>query len=363
MRLPDVPYIRWAKSLPPVRCNLARSSAPSCPPDLLGLTSADLVTNLPTHDGYQPLAEALARRYKVDRAQVYAVSGGTSFATWLAILAALDGAPRGAEVLVEQPAYEPLRLIPAALGCKVRRFERRPDEDYAVDVERFTRLITPRTRLALVSHLHNPSGAPVDDAALVAMARAMKRVGGTLLVDEVYAECLFGRVTHSAVQAGDNVVTTSSLTKAYGLDGLRAGWLLGPPALLARAASINDLMTNNSVAPGERLALAALRHLPAIRRHAKAVLRPNLAALARYLRAEPRLVCPMPPGGNIAFPRLPRGLDGDRVAEHLRAHYDTLVVPGRFFEARNHVRIGLALPPARLDEGLRALSRTLDDLA
>lgn len=194
------------------------------------------------------------------------------------------------------------------------------------------------------------------------MARALQRVGGTLLVDEVYADCLFGRTTRSAVHAGPNVVTTSSLTKAYDLDGLRAGWLRGPAPLLARAAAINDLMTNNSVAPGERLALAALRHLPAIRRHAQAVLGPNLARLADYRRDEPRLAFPLPPGGSIVFAQLPPGLDGDQVAAHARDHYDTLVVPGRFFEAPDYVRLGIALPARALDEGLRALSRTLDDL-
>ena len=363
MRMPEVAYMRWAKALPKARTNLARSGVVPCPPELLGLKPADLVTNLPVHDGYGPLLDALARRYHVERSQVYTVSGGTSFANWLAAAAVLNGAPARAEVIVERPTYEPLHLIPVALGHRVRRFDRRFDEDFRVDLDRFARLVTPRTRLAIVSQLHNPSGASIDEGTLATIAGLLARVGATLLVDEVYAECLFGRTTASAVHAGGNVVTTNSLTKAYGLDGLRAGWILGPSEAVAEAARINDLMTNNGVAPAERMSVAALRHLPAIRRRAQAVLRPNLARVAAYLRDETRLSAVVPSGGSVVFPRLPAGLDGDRVATHLREQYDTLVVPGRFFEARHHVRVSFGVPPAQLERGLRALSRTLDDLA
>ncbi len=363
MQTPDVHYIRWAKALPRAAVNMARSGVAACPPGLLGLGPADLVVNLPVHDGYAPLLDALARRYRVDRPRVFAVSGGTTFATWLACAAILDGFSPRAEVIVERPAYEPLHLIPRALGHTVRRVERRFADGYAIDPDRVERLITPRTALAIVSQLHNPSGARLAPEHLSALAARLARVGAMLLVDEVYAECLFDRTTASAVHLGKNVVTTNSLTKAYGLDGLRAGWMLGPPAVIQRAARINDLITNNGVAPGERLALAALRRLPAIRRRAQALLAPNLARVIRYLDAEPRLSAVVPPGGTVVFPKLPPGLDGATFAAHLLEHHDTLVVPGHFFEAPDHIRIGVGLPAATLERGLRALTRSLDDLA
>lgn len=364
MHVPESAYIRWAKALPKARVNLARSGVVPCPPGLLGLTADDLVTSLPVRDGYAPLLDALARRYRVERSQVYTtVSGGTSFANWLASAAVLDSAGTGAEVLVERPCYEPLRLVPQALGYQVRRFDRLFGTGYAIDVEAFTRLVTSRTRLAIVSELHNPSGAACGADALRTMARVLARVGATLLVDEVYAECQFGRTTSSAVHLGDNVVVTNSLTKAYGLDGLRAGWILGPAQVIARAARINDLITNNGVAPGERLALAALRRLPAIRRRAQQVLAPNRRRMLRYLNDETRLSAVPPAGGTVVFPKLPRGLDGDRVADHLWRRYRTLVVPGRFFEAPDHIRVSFGVPPDELERGLRALSLTLDALA
>src|SRR2546427_4068427 len=281
MHFPEVSSLRWAKEHPPARINMARSGVDACPPSALGLTSRDLVVTLPVRDGYVPLREAIARRYRVDADEVFTVSGGTSFANWFACAAALDGSPRASEVIVERPTYEPLLRIPEALGYRVRRLERRFEDRYAIDIARFASLVNRRTRLAVVSNLHNPSGARIDLATLRRMAAILRRVGAFLVVDEVYLECLWGARTESCVHAGPNVLTTNSLTKAYGLDGLRAGWVLGPSELISRAWMIQDLLANNSVAPGEQMTLAALKRLAGIRRHVHATLDLNLERLRR----------------------------------------------------------------------------------
>jgi aspartate/methionine/tyrosine aminotransferase len=361
MRFPELAYIQWAKKAPRVAINLARSGIDHCQPSLLHLTSADLVTTLPVRYGYAPLTEAIARRYGVRTDQVFTVSGGTSFANYLACAAALDGCARSAEVIVERPTYEPLLKIPRGFGHRIRRIERRFDDGYAVDVDRFSHLVTPRTRLAIVTNLHNPSGARIGLTDLRAMAARLAEVGAYLLVDEVYLECVFGRRPESCVHAGPNVMTTNSLTKAYGLDGLRAGWILGPHALVARAARINDLMTNNGVAPGERMALAAFRRLHDLDRRAHGILDPNLNAVRRFIEAERRLRAFVPAGGNVVFPRLPVGVDADRLSTRLLDGYSTLVVPGRFFEAPRHIRLSFGCRPSLLARGLRNLSRALDE--
>jgi aspartate/methionine/tyrosine aminotransferase len=355
-------YIAWAKALPPVDVNLARSGVAPCPVSLLRLTPSDLVVSLPVKYGYQPLREAIAARYRVSAAQVFPLSGGTSFANWVAALALLDGCGSGSEVIVERPAYEPLVRIPQALGHRVRRFDRRFEDGYAIDLDRFAALVSARTRLAIVTNLHNPSGARIPMATLRAMAALLARVKAYLLVDEVYLECIFGQRPESSVHAGPNVVVTNSLTKAYGLDGLRAGWILGPPAAIAHAGRINDLMTNNSVAAGERMALAAFRRHRDIDAHAHRLLDPNLSRLRAFLAREPRLTSFIPDGGNVAFPRLPSRVDADRLAAHLVKRYSTLVVPGRFFDAPRHIRISFGCAAARLSRGLANISQALDDV-
>jgi aspartate/methionine/tyrosine aminotransferase len=362
MRFPTLDYIRWAKSLPKVEINLARSGIDACPPKLLGLKASDLVTTLPVKYGYEPLREAIAARYKVDRRQVFPLSGGTSFANWVACAAALDGCGSGTEVIVERPTYEPLLRIPQALGHRVRRLDRKFEEGYAIDLDRFASLVSARTRAAIVSNLHNPSGARIDPATLRAMAAMLARVRGYLIVDEVYLECTFRQRAESCVHAGPNVVTTNSLTKAYGLDGLRAGWILGPAAFVERAGRINDLMTNNSVAPGEQMTLAAFNRHRAIDARAHRILDANLARVETFLASERRLRAVVPPGGNVVFPLLPARVDSDRFAVRLAERYSTLVVPGRFFEAPRHFRFSFGCDRPVLEKGLANIARALDEV-
>jgi aspartate/methionine/tyrosine aminotransferase len=360
MSFPRFLYMEWAKSLPRARINLARSGILPCPPALLRVRGPVEIHH-PAGYGWIPLRRAIARRYRVSFDQVFPVSGGASFANWLACVAAVDG-QRGFEAIVERPAYEQLLRIPPALGGRVRRLDRRHDEAYRIDLGRFERLVNRRTRLALVSDLHNPSGAPIERSTLREMAAMLARVGAWLVVDEVYRECLFGRRTDSAALVAPNVIATNSLTKAYGLDGLRSGWVLGSPDLITRVRRVNDLLTVNGVAPGEELALRAFRNLSAIRRRAISLLDPGLAVLQDFLNGEPRLRAVQPPGGNVIFPRLRRGFDSQAVAERLRTRYSTLVVPGSFFEAPRHLRLSFGCGPEPLRRGLRNLSRALDDL-
>ena len=362
MKTPELAYIAWSKAMPAAAVNLARSGIDHCPRSLLGLRASDLVTQLPVQYGYVPLSEAIARRYDVSVNQVFTVSGGTSLANWVACAAALHGCAAGAEVIVERPAYEPLLQIPRMLGHRVRRLERRFADGYAIDLDRFRRLVSRRTRLAIVTNLHNPSGARINADTLSEMARVLARVGGLLLVDEVYLECLFTERTFSSVHAGPNVIATNSLTKAYGLDGLRAGWMLGPPEVVRRARLIHDLLGSNGVAPGELLTLRAFERLDAIRTRAQALLVPNLARVRRFLGRETRLRALVPDGGNVVFPRLPAGIDSDALAEHLVREYSTLVVPGRFFDSPRHIRLSFGTRGPRLARGLKNISRALDDL-
>jgi aspartate/methionine/tyrosine aminotransferase len=365
LRFPELPYLRWAKAMPSAEINLARSGVEHCPPSLLKLRPSDVVTNLPVKYGYAPLKEAIAQRYRVSLDQVFTVSGGTTFANWVACAAALTGSVSRSEVIVERPTYEQVLKIPESLGCRVRRLERRFGDDYRIDLDAFAALVNSSTRLAIVTNLHNPSGARIDAPTLKAMALILARVKAYLLVDEVYLECLFGttsRSTASCVHAGPNVITTNSLTKAYGLDGLRAGWILGPPEIIERAITVHNLVANNGVAPGERMSLAAFTRLAPIHSRSHALLDKNLDRVRRFFASESRLSAHVPDGGNVVFPRLPANVNGDALADRLRDHYSTLIVPGRFFEAPRHIRLSFGLRPTLLARGLEHISRALDDV-
>src|SRR6478736_9796733 len=138
MIFPEVGYIRWAKAMPKAATNLARSGVERCPASMLGMKASEFATNVPVRDdGWAPLVDRIAQRYGVSSSHVYTVSGGASFANFLACAAVLNEAGRSSEVLVERPTYEPLLRIPEALGARIRRFDRLFEEDYAIDVDRF----------------------------------------------------------------------------------------------------------------------------------------------------------------------------------------------------------------------------------
>lgn len=363
-RFREIEHQSWAKSPPAAEIDLAGSGAPPCPVGLLRLRRGDFVTHDTPGYGWPPLRAALAARYGVAERRVLPFSGGTSLANWIGCAAALDGAaPRQrAEAIVERPTYEPLVRAPESLGASIRRLERRFGDGFALDLGRLERLVNARTRLLVLSDLHNPSGVRLDHAELREAARLLDRVGGYVLVDEVYLEALWGERPDSAARLAPNIIATGSLTKAYGLDGLRAGWILAPSPLVPAVRRINDHLGVNAVATGERMALAALRHLPEIRARVAPRLRRNLERLRRYLSEERRLAWVEPSGGTVAWPRLPAGVDGEQFARRLLRSQRTLVVPGRFFGSRGHFRVGLTAPSTIFAEGLRRISRTLDEL-
>jgi aspartate/methionine/tyrosine aminotransferase len=185
-------------------------------------------------------------------------------------------------------------------------------------------------------------------------------VGALVLVDEVYLELLFraGRA-RTAFRPDGNIVVTSSLTKAYGLSGLRCGWVLAPADLALRMRRLNDLFASLPPHVAERMSVVAFDRLPAIRERANAMIDANRAAYAEILGDHPGLDQVILDQGTTVFPRLVAG-DADAFFHRLMTDFETSVVPGRFFGRPDHVRIGLGGDPATTREGLQRLGTALE---
>jgi hypothetical protein len=373
--------MEWAKLHSQARFNLVKSDVAAYPLAKLPVRLDDLEINGPNPYGYAPLQERLARRSGVAEECVVAAAG-TSMANHLALAALLEP---GDEVLIEHPTYEPILAAARYLGAVVRRFPRRFEDGFAVDPAAVARAMTPATRAVVVTNLHNPSGVRVPDEVLRQVAEVAARHGAHLLVDEVYLEACFDTPVRSAFHLAPNVVATSSLTKAYGLSGLRCGWVLAAPPLARRMWRINDLHGATAAHPAERLAVAALDHLDAIAADSRALLARNRALLDAFLAARRDLAWVPPAAGTLVFPRLlsggslaaaPESTGGslaaataestgrvDALCDLLRERYETTVAPGRFFEMPEHFRIGFGGETAMVAEGLARLGRALDELA
>ncbi len=356
MRTMRSDYMHWAKFKEPVRYQLTGSEVPHFRMDSLPISLADLDLDGASHPRYRPLREAIAGRYGVLVDQVVAADG-TSMANFLAMAAMI--AP-GDEVLVEHPTYELLLGAASFLGADVRRFERKAEDAFRLDAARVRDAMTDRTRLIIITNLHNPSSALASDDELKAIGELAASVGARVLVDEVYLDSAIPP-RRSAVHLGNVFVCTNSLTKVYGLSGLRCGWILAEPELAEGMWRLNDLFGVNQAHPAERLACIAFEHIDEVIGNTREILERNRERWNSFARSRDDIDCMPGLHGITAFPGW-RGGDAERLDAHLREHYEAAVVPGRWFEMPEHFRIGFGLDPGDFEMGLNRLGRALDDL-
>ncbi len=350
--------MEWAKLRSGAKFNLAVSGMPNLPLARLGAGIEDIEISGPGGYGYEPLQQKLAAKCGVATENVVAATG-TSMANHLALAALIEP---GDEVVIEQPTYELLLTTAEYLGAKISRFARPADGGFQLDPREIERSISSRTRVIVITNLHNPSSARVADSILRLVGEIAASHRAVVLVDEVYLEACYDPTIRSAFHLGPNFVITSSLTKAYGLSGLRSGWILAAPQLAERMWRLNDLFGVNPAHAAERLSVIALERLPEIAAEAKARLQTNRAVLRKFLESRIDLVAVRPEAGTIAFPELVGGR-ADAFCQLLRDKYETSVVPGRFFEMPNHFRIGYSMETEVFEEGLRRIGAALDEFS
>ncbi|HWN97742.1 MAG TPA: aminotransferase class I/II-fold pyridoxal phosphate-dependent enzyme [Blastocatellia bacterium] len=351
-------YIEWAKTRAAARFDLATSGVVNFPISELGVTIEDIELSGPSLYGYEPLQRALASKCGVAPENVVAAIG-TSMANHLAMAAIVNP---GDEVLIEQPAYDPLLGIARYLGAAVKRFERRFEDGFKVHPREIASAVSRRTRLIVLTNLHNPTSVLIDNNTLEDIRDVARSIKARVLIDEVYLEALFDRMPKSAFHLGPEFVATSSLTKAYGLSGLRCGWVLAEPELARRMWRLNDLFGNIPAHPAERLSVVALANLDRIANRARSLIEQNRVVLDRFLDHRDDIEAIRPGAGTTVAPRLKRG-NVDQLCELLQHKYETSVVPGRFFELPEHFRIGLGCDHDTLDEGLKRLAAALDEMS
>lgn len=349
-------YMHWAKTSSTAKYNLATSG-------LGNLKLRDLRVSLDDLEitdggyGYEPLLTAIGKRYRVNTESIV-TAAGTTFANHLAVAGIIKP---GDEVLVEQPAYEPMLAAIRYLGADVKRFPRSFENGFQFLPEQVEPLITRNTRLIVITNLHNPSGVLIEDSTLKRIGELARSVGARVLVDEVYIETLFEESPRTSFHLGKEFVVTSSLTKAFGLSGLRCGWIFAEPELARRMWLLNDLFASTPVHSGERLSVVAFEQLPEIGARAQQLLDRNRQILNDFLDTRADLEVVRPEFGTVMFPRVRRGTS-EALCRLLREKYETSVVPGSFFEMPEHFRIGIAGETEVLEAGLERLGKALEEI-
>ncbi len=331
-----------------------------------GMPNADagLFADLPGIDLAHPSARALpeveerlAAYFGVERSRVIVTLGASGGMH----LAAARWFRPGARVVVDRPSYEPFRALPRHFGAETMELERRLEQDWRLDPA------AVRAALAgsrgpghvFLANLHNPTGAQSSEADLREMARAAAESGGRLVVCEVYLEYAPRAERVHAFRLAPNGVSIGSLTKAYGLGPLRAGWMVLGEAVAAEREALIDTLYLDYVDPPTTLLNAyarALERIDILARPIARVAAESRPIWERWLRGTEGVRAHVPRHGIIAFPRLEGIRDTAALAEFLVREHQVDVVPGEFFGSPGHIRVGCAQPPAILTAGLERLS-------
>jgi aspartate/methionine/tyrosine aminotransferase len=345
--------MHWAKTASRARFNLATSGVGAFPLSELGVLPA-LEINGDNSYGYAPLKAAIAQRHQVDPDCVV-TAAGTSGANYLAFATLVND---GDEVLLEYPAYGLLEDALQSLGAEVKHFPRAGENDYALDPAVVRRAVSAKTKLIVVTNLHNPSSVLTPENVLREIGEIARSVGAHVLVDEVYLDAVYENTPRTSFHLGPEFVVTSSLTKMYGVSGLRCGWILARPDVARAMWRMNDVMAATPVHPGELVSVAVLQNLDKVRERYRRIVTADRKVLAAFLDRTSQVSAARTDWGTTCFLRLASG-DADGFLERLRAERETSAVPGRFFGTPECFRIGMGVNSEMFAEGLARLEAAL----
>jgi aspartate/methionine/tyrosine aminotransferase len=268
----------------------------------------------------------------------------------------------GDHAVVETPCYESALEAARSTGCEVSPWRRRFEDGWAHDLDELERLLRPETKLLYVNAPHNPTGTQMAPATLEAIVELARERGAVLFSDEVYRDLQHDpeRGLPAACDIYEHAVSLGSISKSYGLPGLRLGWLVSRDhALLQCVLELKYYTTICSSAPSELLTEVALRNRAKLLQRNTAIVRANLSLLDEFLqRRSETLAWVRPEAGPIGFPRLLREADVDSFCARLAERADVLLLPGSVYDQPRHVRLGFGR--ANMPEALARLEGLLD---
>ncbi|HET7221294.1 MAG TPA: aminotransferase class I/II-fold pyridoxal phosphate-dependent enzyme [Vicinamibacterales bacterium] len=314
-------------------------------------------------NGTIELRERLAALYPgagVDRIQV---TNGTSEANYVIALSRLRP---GDEVAMEVPNYMQMPGVARSLGATVRTFRLLQDAGWDPDWDEFERAVTPRARLLYLSNPNNPTGSILSASAMERIVRRCEATGTYLVADEVYLGAeIDGDRTASFWGMSDRVIVTSGLSKAYGIPGVRVGWLVGPRDLVADCWTQHDYLTIGPNKLSDRIARVAVEPQNRERCYARtrAILRHNLPIARAWIDSfGGRLSWREPRAGAIALIRYDANVPSLEIAERVRTRQSTLIVPGSHVGLEGYLRIWLGGKEEFLREGFRRIGVELREV-
>lgn len=357
-------YMHWAKTHPRARFELTGSGVPPAGFEDLGGLGPQGDLEIQGAYGDPDLIEAIAAFRGVAADRVLPVLGAST-ANFLALACS---ASSGDPVLIETPVYDPLVRAARFLNLLPVPFARQPDRHHRPDLDAVGRGLAGGAKAVILTNLHNPSGLRCPDEDLQRLAGMTADHGANLIIDEVFLDFAVvnaGQARPGAAtrgELGSHVIITDSLTKVYGLGGLRAGWMIAHPHLLPRAGEILDLLNVVNPVVSARLATLAIENAARLAERCRRIYDAGYPVYTSWLASRDDLTAYGNDGALFSWLRLEHGVDADQLAALLAERYETHVVSGSFFGSNQHVRIGFSLPTGELAEALDRVGAALEEL-
>ena len=314
-------------------------------------------------NGTLELRERIAVLYPGANTDRIEVTNGTSEANYLVALSQLRS---GDEFAMEVPNYMQMPGVSRSLGAAVRTFRLRQETGWEPDWDEFERAISARTRLVYLSNPNNPTGAVLSDAAMRRIVDRVESAGAWLLSDEVYLGAEIERPrTKSFWGLSERVIVTSGLSKAYGIPGIRIGWIVAPAALTAECWTQHDYLTIGPNKMSDRIARIAVDtdNRETCYARTRAILQHNMPIARDWIaQFNGRVTWREPQAGAIALIKYDASVPSAEIAERIRTRQGTLVVPGSHVGLEGYLRIWLGGREEFLREGLRRIGTELRDI-
>lgn len=344
-----------------IRYNLSESSIADQSLSSLGLRPPDLRLLYNEHRGAAALRSLVVAGAEGLGADDVLITSGAAGALFVIASSLLD---RNDHLVVVRPNYATNLHTPRAIGCEISFIDLAFEEGYRLDLQAVAAAITPRTRLISTTVPHNPTGVMMSEADLRRLAGLAARHGCRLLVDETYRDLAYEGALPMAASLGAHVISVSSLSKAYGVPGIRVGWLVTrDPVLQELFLAAKEQISICGSVLDEWIAAQVLARRREILEPTLARMRQRRDRVADWIAGEELLEWVRPGGGVVCFPRMraepPGGTGG--FYQRLLATHGTYVGPGHWFEQPDtHFRLGYGWPTLEeLEGGLAAISRAL----
>lgn len=291
------------------------------------------------------------------------VTTGAIEANFLLFNVLLDA---GDHVVATYPAYQQLYSVPRAIGCNVSLWKVTPENDFCYDLNALQALITPKTRLIVVNTPHNPTGAMLSEHELRQVYALAESVGAMVLCDEAYRWLAIPGGENFAppiCTLGKHGISVGTISKPFGLPGLRLGWMVAPKDIIAKCWAMRDYV---SLSPGklnDAIAILAFKHREKIIERNTAIIRANLNAANAWVAQQADILAWKPPrGGLLALLKYQLDMPSLELADKLATEYSVMLAPGSSFGYENYLRIGVGQNPAVFQAGLAAAAQCFASL-